>query len=246
MLNLNANRNIIVKNIYLDCWLPWIRFLILGIVLIINTIATAEGYEASDSTSSDDESINIQSLAPEESATLSLEKSVKNLKYPKYQVEIIVFSDLQNKFVISNKESFPDSPGKLNKKNSVEFNNAKMQFLLKEYNILKNRSNYKIILQAANQYDLLPSQRNKKFLIQSKSNQEISEKELNDLESFIATLTITPIRNNTFNLAFDGIFSKFRLTKSAKIKPKEIYYFDHPMFGALIAMFEVKMGEASL
>ena len=101
-------------------------------------------------------------------------------------------------------------------------------------------------MQAANQYDLLPSQRNKKFLIQSKSNQEISEKELNDLESFIATLTITPIRNNTFNLAFDGIFSKFRLTKSAKIKPKEIYYFDHPMFGALIAMFEVKMGEASL
>lgn len=244
MLNLKVNS--IARNVYLNCCLSWIRLLILCVVFLINIIATAEGYEDSDLTSSgDDESINIQASVPE-STTLSLDKLVNTLKYPKYQVEIIVFSHLHSKSVIPNKESFPDSPGKLNKKNSVEFNNAKMQFLLKEYNLLKNRSNYKIILQAASQYDLLPSQKNKKFLIQSNSNQEISEKELNELENFIATLTITPIRNNTFNLAFDGIFSKFRLTKAAKIKPKEIYYFDHPMFGVLITMFEVKMGSASL
>ena len=93
-------------------------------------------------------------------------------------------------------------------------------------------------MHSATQYNLLPSQRNKKFLINLGS--KVSETENPDLtEDFRGTLTITQVRN-TFNIAFDGIFSKFRLTKSAKIKPKEIYYFDHPMFGALVTMVEIK------
>ncbi len=164
-------------------------------------------------------------------------------KYPKYQIEIIVFRHLHNASS-PEQESFAENcnPGKINKHNSVDFNsnNTQVKWLLNDYNKLKKKSNYKIILYAATVYDLLPSQKNKKFLI--KSDPEFSENsanESNGSENFIGTLTITPVRN-TFNLAFDGIFSKFRLTKSAKIKPKETYYFDHPMFGALITMFEIK------
>lgn len=156
--------------------------------------------------------------------------------YPKYQVEIIVFSN----FNATSQESFPDNPNnssEINKNGSAEFNDTNIQpkFLLSEYNKLKNKSNYKIILHSATQYNLLPSQKNKKFFIttMSENNQE------NNQDNFNGILTITPIRN-TFNLAFDGIYSKFRLTKSAKIKPKEIYYFDHPMFGALVTMVEIK------
>lgn len=160
--------------------------------------------------------------------------------YPRYQVEIIVFSNLQSQpAIFTNQESFLANTGEINKNGSSEFNatNTQVKFLLNEYNKLKKKSNYKIILHAATQYNLLPSQKNKKFLITSES--KFSENESKNNGDFNGILTITPVRN-TFNLAFDGIFSKFRLTKSAKIKNKEIYYFDHPMFGALVTMVEIK------
>ena len=165
---------------------------------------------------------------------------VDHIKYPRYQVEIIVFSNSHQSAATPNQESFAASPGELNKNHGSEFDNTltSVKFLSNEYNKIKKKANYKIILHSATQYNLLPSQRNKKFLINLGS--KVSETENPDLtEDFRGTLTITQVRN-TFNIAFDGIFSKFRLTKSAKIKPKEIYYFDHPMFGALVTMVEIK------
>jgi hypothetical protein len=106
-----------------------------------------------------------------------------------------------------------------------------------QYNKLKT-SNYKIILHQATKYNILPSQRNKKFLIRS----ELLEQDVDfvaDDDNFQGVLVITPIKN-AFNLSLDGIFANFRLTKSAKIKPKEVYYFDHPKFGVLVTMVELK------
>lgn len=179
----------------------------------------------------------------------------ENLKYSKYQVEIIVFKRLNYKnptydYVSAsnkmNKEIFYFSPLKYNKNKYISFkdHNAKMKFLVRESNILNQNSEYKIILQEATHYNLIPSEKSKKFLIKSDDkviNHELVDQRIeNKDDDFIATLVITPIRNNTFNLAFDSNFNKFRLTKSAKIKSKEIYYFDHPAFGALIGIFEIK------
>lgn len=183
----------------------------------------------------------------------------ENIKYSKYQVEIVVFKRLNYKNTIFNygsgfsKETFYFSPLKYNKSKYVNFkdNSVKMKYLTKESNILlSERSEYKIILQEAAQYNLIPSEKNKRFLI--KLGDEITHKDSLDLaqqnkeEHFIATLVITSIRNNTFNLAFNANFNTFSLNKSAKMKSNEIYYFDHPMFGALVGIFDIQENQKSL
>ena len=143
-------------------------------------------------------------------------------------IEIIIFENLHKNNSNSNesKEFFSEHIGELNKTHSTDFfdTTTPLKFLSQEYNKLNHNQNYKIILHAAKHYNLLPSQKNKKFLINS--------------PDFIGTLTITPTpaRNNAFNIAFDGIFANSRLTKSIKIKSKEVYYFDHPIFGALVTV----------
>ena len=143
-------------------------------------------------------------------------------------IEIIVFENIYKNNSNANeaKEFFSEHIGELNKTHSTDFFDitTPLKFLSFEYNKLKQNQNYKIILYATKHYNLLPSQRNKKLLIKS--------------PDFIGTITITPTpaRNNTFNIAFDGIFANNRLTKSIKIKAKEVYYFDHPTFGALVTV----------
>jgi hypothetical protein len=145
-------------------------------------------------------------------------------------IEIIIFTQPNpNKNNLNNtKELFPKHLRELNTKGITEepcdLINP-LNIISTEYNKLKRNQNYKIILHASKQYNLLPSQKHKKLLIQS--------------ENFTGILIITPIpnRNNYFNVTFDGMFNNIRLTKTAKIKNKELYYFDHPVFGALFTIF---------
>ena len=162
------------------------------------------------------------------SITIAAEDNLESSDDDKTNIEIIIFANAHKNNSNTNeaKEFFSEHIGELNKAHTTEFIDTAtpLKFLSSEYNKLKQHPNYKIILHATTQYNLLPSQKSKKFLIKS--------------TDFTGTLTITPTpaRNNSFNIAFDGIFSNNRLTKSAKIKAKEVYYFDHPIFGALITV----------
>lgn len=143
-------------------------------------------------------------------------------------IEIIIFNQINKNNFNTTKELFPRLTGELNTKGITEEPCdliTPLNILATEYNKLKRNQNYKIILHANKQYNLLPSQKHKKLLIQS--------------ENFTGILIITPIpnRNNYFNVTFDGIFNNSRITKTVKIKNKELYYFDHPVFGALFTIF---------
>ena len=74
----------------------------------------------------------------------------------------------------------------------------------------------------------------KKFLINAKSKNNINNPDLNS-EDFVVVLVINK-HKNMFNVMFDGVVNKVRLRKFYKLKPKEIYYVDHPMFGAFITI----------
>lgn len=142
-------------------------------------------------------------------------------------IELIIFAQSNKNNFNNTKELFPKHIGELNTKGAnQELCDlvSPLNILSAEYNKLKRSQNYKIILHASNHYNLLPSQKHKKFFIQS--------------ENFTGVLIITPIpnRNNYFNVTFDGIFNNSRLTKTTKLKSKELYYFDHPVFGTLFTI----------
>lgn len=142
-------------------------------------------------------------------------------------VEIIIFANSTNNTQDETKELFPQYTGELNKAHITDHLDltSPLQYLEKEYNKLKNNQNYKIILHATKQYTLLPSRKTHKFFIKT--------------EDIAATLSISPnpARNNYFTVTLDSIYLNNRLTKTIKIKNKEIYYFDHPIFGALITLY---------
>lgn len=142
-------------------------------------------------------------------------------------IEIIMFANLNNKIQDETKELFPLYTGELNKSHITENLDltSPLKHLEKEYNKLKNNQNYKIILHATKEYTILPSRKNHKFFIKT--------------EDIAATLSVSPnpARNNYFTVTLDSIYLNNRLTKTVKIKNKEIYYFDHPVFGALITLY---------
>lgn len=145
-------------------------------------------------------------------------------------IEIIIFENLSTKNSNEIKELMPKYIGEINATGNKELFNTSVpvKFLINEYNKIQKNQKYKIILQGMTDYNLLPSQKNKKFLVKSTNS------------DFTGILIITPIisiRNTNFNVIFDGIFANNRLTKSVKIKSKEIYYFDHPSFGALFTIY---------
>lgn len=155
------------------------------------------------------------------------------INYPEHHIEIILFNNLNS----TNKQSLSTFDSKnLNKNGTIDFQlkAVKPKFLLNVYDKLEKDPNYKVLFYSATQYSLLPSQRIKKFLINSKSKNNINNPALN-LEDFIVVLVINK-NKNMFNVMFDGVVNKVRLRKFYKLKPKEIYYVDHPMFGALITI----------
>ena len=154
------------------------------------------------------------------------------ISYPEYQVEIILF---KNNMQESNKEIFYQDLKEPKKSNSVDFNSKYVdpKFLLKDYTKLKGDKNYQVIFYSAAKYSLPFNQRNRKFFIQ---NETLDDPKIKS--DFKILLNIFHIKNN-INLIFDGNFEKFSLNKVAKIKSKETYYFDHPMFGALITVVDL-------
>lgn len=156
------------------------------------------------------------------------------IHYPEYQVEIILFSNL-NPTDSSYKQSSSNSDYKdLNKSGAIDFQLkvVKPKFLVNAYEKLNNDPNYKVLYFAATQYSLLPSQKVKKFFISSKGKNNNYQ---NDLQNF-ATILIINKNKNVFNIMCDSIVNKVRLKKIFKLKSKETYYFDHETFGALITI----------
>lgn len=159
------------------------------------------------------------------------------IHYPEYRIEVILFSNSFNK----NKQllSIFDSKD-LNKNGAVDFQlkAVKPKFLLNAYDKLNKEANYKILYYGAMQYSLLPSQKMKKFFISSKNKHNNNYNNQDNMEDFAAILVINK-NKNVFNIMFDSIVNKSRLKKVFKLKSKEIYYFDHPMFGALITIISL-------
>lgn len=147
--------------------------------------------------------------------------------YTTVNIEMIMFTNPAYNQSGSTKELFAKHIGELNRSKvleSLDLNNP-LQALTNEYNKLQKNQNYKIILHASKQYNLLPSNKNKKFLVKT--------------DDLTATLSISqnPTRNNYFTITLDSIYANNRLTKTIKAKTKEIYYFDHPIFGALVTIY---------
>lgn len=158
------------------------------------------------------------------------------INYPEHHIEIILFNHLNstNKQSLSTLSAFDSKD--LNKNATIDFQlrPVKPKFLLNVYDKLDKDPNYKVLFYSATQYNLLPSQRIKKFLINSKSKNNVNNLDIN-LEDFMVVLVINK-NKKIFNVMFDGVVNKVRLRKSYKLKPKEIYYVDHPMFGAFITI----------
>lgn len=142
-------------------------------------------------------------------------------------IEIIIFANIPKNTLEETKELFPQHTGELSKSHITDNLDLQspLQHLEKEYNKLKNNQNYKIILHATKQYTILPSRKNHKFFIKT--------------DDTATTLSIlpNPARNNYFTVTLDSIYLNYRLTKTSKLKTKEIHYFDHPAFGALITLY---------
>lgn len=158
-----------------------------------------------------------------------------------YQVEIILFNNLgsNNSLSKQQKEHAVDLQWHVNKHNAIDFQlkSVKPEFLLHAYNKLNKDPNYKVFFYSASKYNLLPSQKIKKFFISSKSPYNANYVKHSNIEDFMVTLIINK-NKNIFNVMFDGIVNQSKLKKICKLKSKEIYYFDHQVFGALLTIVD--------
>jgi hypothetical protein len=115
--------------------------------------------------------------------------------------------------------------------NLVETKNMRMQ---EEARVIKAGKVSRLIVQTAWIQPLANYVRSTPVFMQGgKDNQEVQ-----------AVIDIKPQARNQFNVSFDLLFNtdtnnrqgikEFRVTRDIKLKSKEIYYFDHPVIGAMI------------
>ena len=155
-----------------------------------------------------------------------------------YHIEIIVF---EQDPVLKTQEDWPLDPGKLKLENAQTLNVGEVQELPKAKwqlnetaKAIKKNRNLHIIHHTAWIQPLMQGSKSKPVYVDTYNNVDFK---------IMGTLAIKPVKN-LFHTYIDFIFdhnnSKFRLTSNGKLKQKELYYFDHPIFGVLVMVMPDK------
>lgn len=151
-----------------------------------------------------------------------------------YQIELIFFEHLDSKRYGS--EEWPKYVGKLDTSTAVAVDSNSIpqtNFLDEEAKIIKRSKDQRFIQLVAWDETLLSNFRSTPVYIKAgKNNEEVQ-----------AVMDIRPTRN-VFNVNIDIIYKnqdgkEFRVARELKLKNKQMYYIDHPIFGAMVLITKV-------
>jgi hypothetical protein len=156
------------------------------------------------------------------------------------QVEIIVFENTDKKNVIS--ETWGNYSGELEHKHALDL--ATTDLVLPEENLqlieevlkIKKSRNHRLLLHTGWKHPVSGEQRQGPVYVTSNNVESVW-----DIEGLVGIKS----QQSLYQVQIDFImktpltadkFQDFRLVRTVKVHQKELYYFDHPMFGILLSV----------
>jgi hypothetical protein len=155
-----------------------------------------------------------------------------------YQIEIVCFENIGSK-----EQESANYVGSIDSKRAIRLNAdseivatvlSADRALNQDVKLIQQSPNHKFIFANGWKQDLREQMRSTPIYL-------IGGKDLNNKWEIEGVISVKPIKN-LFHVNLDLIFRKkdgsslkeFRLTQTARLKSKESYYFDNPVFGALV------------